>query len=201
MKNLYYLPKRLWLFLGVFLIILIVNDIASAQSQCTTATSANGRFTVTKCANQTTIAPGGVIVNYTYEIKNISSSNLYYVSSSDNKIAGLTYNGGFTNTPCLLNNYTTLAPGASATFSGSANITQTTTNTFTATFGTGLPLLCLGQPTGQSSASTNITVTVQVPAGALSCNTIYFSSDVVGAKDGRVGTIIVPQLLLHPCTM
>jgi CshA-type fibril repeat protein len=175
------------------LVVFSILNATYTQTQCTTGTSTDGRFTVTKCANQTSVGAGGVPVNYTYEIKNISSIPLYYVTATEDKIAGVTYIGGFTSTACLLSSYTTLAPGSSATFSATANITQTTTNTFSATFGTTLPLLCLSQPSGQSTASTSLTVTVTLPVGAQNCNTLYFSSDDdaanLGTADGKIGTI------------
>jgi SdrD B-like domain len=130
------------------------------------------------------------VVNYTYTITNISGAPLYYVGSTEDKVS-LVYVSGFTNTTCGLYTFTTLATGASANFTASANITQTTTNTFSATMAKTIPPagLCFLGTSDQTTASAQLTVTVQIPAGSLSCNTIYFSGDVVGAKDGRIGTI------------
>ncbi|MDO5700107.1 MAG: hypothetical protein Q4P36_01365, partial [Bowdeniella nasicola] len=90
----------------------------------TTGESSDGRLSLTKTADRTELPPGGGKVTYTYEVTNLGAADLYFVSKVDDKCGNLEQQSG--DDP--------LEPNASATWTCSTVITETTTNTATMVF-------------------------------------------------------------------
>ncbi len=172
----------------LFLVALVLFSSGTlwAQGPSSSKNSNSNAFTLTKSASVSPLPVGGGQVTYTYTVKNNTNNRLYFGSISDNRVGNLGTASGMSNS-FLTGAY--LSGGGTATWQVTQTVTQTTTNTVTANFGR--------YPWYRNEYSANTPITVTVQQGAISANTLWYSSDdrtsgtcsEAGRDRGSVGTL------------
>lgn len=159
-----------------------------------TGTSADGALVLTTSATPTSLPLGGGTVTYSYQLRNAGTEPLYYISSVDNRCPSVSYVSGMSVAPW--GDYY-LPAGATARWTCTTTVTQTTANTATFTFDD-----YYGTVTTVSGGDR---VVVETPGGQ-TCASQWYSSVNNGNNEGNIGIYIPatgqvqPRLMLTDAT-
>lgn len=131
------------------------------------------------------------MVTYTYTVTNTSTRPLYYDGLSDDKCTDFSLTGGLRSYfDWYYYEYVYyLNPGETATWTCRQSITQTTTNTATASF---------YDANGITSTATAAVTVTMLSVGSVSCDTLWYAADAYASRNGTVGTISLSPLSARP---
>lgn len=152
--------------------------------------SANGDFTVTKTASQTSVPAGGGSVTYTYTVRNNTAGRQYYVSGRDDKCSPLKYVGGMTTTSDGWFGTVSYIPASgTATWTCTQTVTQFTMNTATFQFANSYSASLWGRSySGTETGTAKATVGI-AQQDISTCSALWYSGDESGGFQGTAGVV------------
>ena len=143
-----------------------------------TGTSPDSKLRVTKTASVTALPAGGGPVTYTYTVQNTTAARtLYYSSMTDDRCANVGHVSGMSRDA---RGDFFLPPGGTATFRCTMTVTTPVTNTVTAQF---------TDPGDGRTSIAQATESVNVAAGAITCDQIWYSSFTASTGPTSLGTV------------
>lgn len=174
--------------LSIILLFCATNLVAQETSGA--QTSSNGIFSLTKQSNVSSFPAGGGSVTYTYTVQNLTGSKIFFVSGSDNKCSPVSATTPLQSEQGSGETVYFINANASATWSCTTTLSETTTNTASFTFAAGHRrtgfIFTSFEWVNEGTATASITVQRELPVGALSCNTLWYSSDEYFGYNGRL---------------